>query len=60
MFPWQPKSNIIIYLHQFQAEADVEQFLKETHTFDEYKKEVEKFHRLVEEITYNSIKVNNS
>ncbi|WAR10683.1 DYH7-like protein [Mya arenaria] len=40
-----------------QAETDVEQFLKETHTFDEYKKEVEKYHRLVEEITYNSIKV---
>ncbi|XP_052236951.1 dynein axonemal heavy chain 7-like isoform X2 [Dreissena polymorpha] len=44
------------FLISKQADTDVEQFLKETHTFDEYKKEVEKYHRLVEEITYNSIK----
>ncbi|KAL3855114.1 hypothetical protein ACJMK2_014343, partial [Sinanodonta woodiana] len=45
------------FLISKQAEADVEQFLKETHTFDEYKKEVQKYSKLVEEITYNSVKI---
>ena len=41
-----------------QTEADLDQFLGETHTFEEYKIEVEKLFNYVEEITYNSIKVN--
>jgi dynein heavy chain len=42
----------------FQADADVDQFINEgTHTFDEYCKEVLKYQRLVDEISYNSEKV---
>ena len=41
----------------FKAEADVEQFMKENHTFDEYAREVRKYHRLVDEISYNCVKV---
>ncbi len=35
----------------------MEQFLKEEHTFEEYCREVRKYHHLADEISYNSIKV---
>ena len=41
----------------FQADADVDQFMQEEHTFDEYTKEVEKYHRLNEEIMFHTRKV---
>ncbi|XP_060067000.1 dynein axonemal heavy chain 7-like [Ylistrum balloti] len=40
------------FLISKQAEADVENFAKETHSFEEYSKEVKKYQKLVEEITY--------
>ncbi|XP_041374659.1 dynein heavy chain 7, axonemal-like isoform X2 [Gigantopelta aegis] len=40
-----------------QAEADIDQFMSEEHTFDDYCKEVAKYHNLTEEITYNMQKV---
>ena len=41
-----------------QADADVEQFIsEENHSFDEYCKEVLKYQKLVDEISYNSEKV---
>ncbi|CAH1790213.1 unnamed protein product [Owenia fusiformis] len=45
------------FLISKQAEADVEQFLQEDHTFNEYAKEVRKYHKLVDQIQYNSRKV---
>ena len=42
----------------FQAEGDIDQFMSETHSFDDYCKEVAKYHSLTEEITYNMQKVN--
>ncbi|XP_070188303.1 dynein axonemal heavy chain 7-like isoform X3 [Littorina saxatilis] len=40
-----------------QAEADVDQFIaEENHTFDEFCKEVMKYQKLVDEISYNSEK----
>lgn len=45
------------FLINKQAEADVEQFLQEEHSFDDYAREVRKYHRLVDEISYNSAKV---
>ncbi|XP_074662516.1 dynein axonemal heavy chain 7-like [Tubulanus polymorphus] len=45
------------FLISKQADADVDQFLKESHTFEEYAKEVRKYQRLVDEITYNSRKI---
>ena len=47
----------IIFCCMFQAEADVEQFLQEEHSYDDYSREVRKYHRLVDEISYNSAKV---
>ncbi len=43
--------------HFVQAEEDVDKFLREEHDFDEYTRQVKKYHRLVQEIQYNSIKV---
>lgn len=40
-----------------QADADVDTFMKESHTFEECAKEVNRYHKLVEEITYSSVKV---
>lgn len=41
-----------------QADADVEQFFAEpNHTFEEYSKEVMKYQRLVDEISYGTQKV---
>lgn len=40
-----------------KADEDVARFIEEEHTFEEYSKELLKYHRLVDEITYNSIKV---
>ena len=41
-----------------QADADVDQFISEdTHSFDEYCKEVLKYQKLVDDISYNSEKV---
>ncbi|XP_006814570.1 dynein axonemal heavy chain 7-like [Saccoglossus kowalevskii] len=45
------------FLVNKQADADVDQFLAEEHTFHDYTKEVEKYHKLVDEIQYNSRKV---
>ncbi|XP_064598423.1 dynein axonemal heavy chain 7-like [Liolophura sinensis] len=45
------------FLISKQAESDVEQFMKEEHTFDEYTKEVMKYHKVVEDIAFNSQKV---
>ncbi|XP_013422101.1 dynein heavy chain 7, axonemal isoform X2 [Lingula anatina] len=44
------------FLISNQAEADVEQFLKEEHSFDEYVAEVKKYKQLLDDITYNNIK----
>lgn len=41
----------------FQAEKDVEVFLAEEHSFEEYCKEVKKFQKLTDEISYSIIKV---
>ena len=54
-FEFQKRKNIFHFV--LQADADVEQFLKETHSFDEYAKEISKYKRFVEEITYNLDKV---
>ncbi|XP_067686354.1 dynein axonemal heavy chain 7-like [Haliotis asinina] len=40
-----------------QAETDVDEFMKEEHSFDDYAKEVARFHHLTEEISFNSRKV---
>ena len=40
-----------------QAEEDVSKFIEEEHSFDDYSKELLKYHKLVDEITYKSIKV---
>ncbi|BFZ21958.1 hypothetical protein BsWGS_24997 [Bradybaena similaris] len=40
-----------------QADDDVTKFMEEQHTFDEYAKELLKYHRLVDEITYSSVKI---
>ena len=40
-----------------KAEDDVDAFLKEEHSFNEYEKEVKRYQKLVKEITYNSQKV---
>ncbi|XP_070569551.1 dynein axonemal heavy chain 7-like isoform X2 [Ptychodera flava] len=44
------------FLVNKQADADVDQFLTEEHTFHDYTKEVEKYRKLVDEIQYNSRK----
>ena len=41
----------------FQAEEDVEKFLKEEHSFDDYIREVRRYSKLEKEILYNSVKV---
>lgn len=40
-----------------KADEEVEQFLKDEHTFNEYEREFKKYQRLVKEITYNLQKV---
>ena len=45
------------FLINKQAEEDIENFLKDNHNFDDYTREVKKYHRLVDEITYSSQKV---
>ncbi len=40
-----------------QAEEEVELFLKEEHTFQEYEKEVRKFRKLADEIQYKTEKI---
>lgn len=40
-----------------KADEEVEQFLKEDHSFNEYEKELKKYQRLSKEITYNSQKI---
>ena len=40
-----------------QAEADIEDFLNGEHTFKEYCREVKKYKKLFEDITYKSRKV---
>lgn len=40
-----------------KAEEEVEGFLKEEHSFNEYEREYKKYQKLVKEITYNSHKV---
>ncbi|XP_064419638.1 dynein axonemal heavy chain 7 isoform X2 [Latimeria chalumnae] len=57
-----PKEHVKLYdkynlLVNKQAELDVEQFLSETHTFEEIVREVTKYHDLMDEIQYSSIKV---
>nr|XP_022323965.1 dynein heavy chain 7, axonemal-like isoform X6 [Crassostrea virginica] len=41
------------FLISKQADADVDTFLGETHSFDEYAKEITKYKKLVDEVTYN-------
>ena len=40
-----------------QADEDIDTFLKEEHSFDDYAREVKKYHKLVNDISYNSRKV---
>ena len=40
-----------------KADEDVDQFLRETHSFNEYERELKKFQRLTKEITYNTQKI---
>ena len=40
-----------------KAELDVDQFLREEHSFNEYERELKKYQRLTKDITYNSHKV---
>lgn len=40
-----------------KAEEDVEQFLKEEHSFNEYERELKKYQRLTKDINYNSQKI---
>ena len=40
-----------------KADEEVENFLKEEHSFNEYEREVKKYQRLTKEITYNLQKV---
>ncbi len=40
-----------------KADEEIEQFLKEEHTFNEYERELKKYQRLVKEITYGLQKV---
>jgi len=35
----------------------VDKFLKEEHGFDDYVREVRRYHKLVDDITYKSVKV---
>ena len=51
-------SNLFFFSFFIQAEADVDKFLKqENNTFDAYCREVRKYHKLVDEISYKSRKV---
>jgi len=40
-----------------KAEDEIDAFLKEDHSFNEYEKEVKKYQKLVKEITYSSQKI---
>ncbi len=40
-----------------RADEDVEQFLREEHSFNEYERELKKYQRLTKDITYNTQKV---
>jgi dynein heavy chain, axonemal len=40
-----------------KAEDEIDSFLKEDHSFNEYEKEVKKYQKLVKEITYSSQKI---
>jgi len=40
-----------------QADEDVDKFLSEDHSFDDYVRQVRRYQRLVDEITYKSAKV---
>ena len=51
------ENHSVLFVVIFQAEEDVEKFLLEGHTFDEYAREVRKYHKLVDEISYKSRKV---
>lgn len=46
-----------LFCLSLQADADVDVFLGETHSFDEYAKEITKYKKLVDEVTYNLDKV---
>ncbi|XP_069839698.1 dynein axonemal heavy chain 7 isoform X1 [Dendropsophus ebraccatus] len=57
-----PKEHLKLYdKYNFiitkQADLDVQQFLAETHTFEEIMREVMKYEKLTEEIQYNSRKI---
>ena len=41
----------------FQADEDVDRFLREEHSFDDYAREVRKYTKLEKDILYNSRKV---
>ncbi|XP_030830748.1 dynein heavy chain 7, axonemal isoform X1 [Strongylocentrotus purpuratus] len=57
----RPKEHLKIYdkymfLINKQADGEVDQFMQEEHTFEEYTKEVEKYHQLNEEIMFHTRK----
>ena len=45
------------YPASFQADADAGTFLEEEHSFHDYVDEVQRYHCLVDEITYESVRV---
>jgi len=40
-----------------QADENTDEFLQDEHSFDEYVREVRRYRKLVDEITYKSVKV---
>ena len=47
----------MFFFYQSQAEEDVEKFLKESHSFEDYAREVRKYSKIEKDIMYNSRKV---
>lgn len=45
------------FLINREADKEVEAFLQQEHSFDDYAREVRKYHNLVDQIRYNSVKV---
>ena len=41
----------------YQADNDIDQFMKEKHNFDQYSREVRKYKRLADDIQYHCQKV---
>ena len=42
---------------RLQADEDIDKFLQDKHSFDDYVREVRRYRRLVDEISYTSVKV---